>query len=47
MSNPFDHNFFKFVTGFVCILVASFGVLYFVGTYSQSSEKQVAVMDGK
>ena len=33
MVNPFDRNFFKFVLGFACILLASFVLLYFVGRF--------------
>ena len=31
MVNPFDRNFFKFLIGFICVLLASFAVLYLVG----------------
>jgi hypothetical protein len=31
MVNPFDRNFFKFISGFITILAVSFAVLYFVG----------------
>ena len=37
MVNPFDRNFFKFLIGFICVLLASFVVLYFVGRYSLPS----------
>jgi hypothetical protein len=38
MVNPFDQNFFKFFIGFICILGISFGILYYVGQYSRSTE---------
>ena len=45
MTNPFDHNFFKFLIGFVCILLASFTVLYLVGMYGagQSQDTQASL----
>ncbi|MDB5239191.1 MAG: hypothetical protein JWO00_526 [Candidatus Parcubacteria bacterium] len=33
MVNPFDSSFFKFLLGFICILLLSFTVFYFVGKY--------------
>jgi magnesium-transporting ATPase (P-type) len=44
MVNPFDRNFFKFFVGFVCILAVSFGVLYIVGTYTNSADKRASVI---
>ena len=38
MANPLDHNFFKFLIGFICILGISFGLIYVVGTYSAQNE---------
>ncbi|MFA6458779.1 MAG: hypothetical protein WCV79_00035 [Candidatus Paceibacterota bacterium] len=35
MVNPFDVNFFKFLAGFLCILMASFGVLYVANSYTE------------
>ena len=35
MVNPFDRNFFKFLFGFLCILVLSFALFYIVGRYGQ------------
>ncbi len=38
MTNPLDHNFFKFLIGFVFILGISFGLIYVAGTYSAQNE---------
>ncbi len=44
MVNPFDRDFYKFFIGFVCILGFSFCLLYVVGQYSHSTEKQAAAV---
>ncbi len=44
MVNPFDHNFFKFFFGFVCILCFSFGILFIVGQYSETKQVQQAAV---
>jgi hypothetical protein len=33
MVNPFDRNFFKFLLGFIIILISSFALLYIVNVY--------------
>lgn len=40
MVNPFDRNFFKFFTGFVCILLLSFLALYLVQRYRNDLDGQ-------
>jgi hypothetical protein len=42
MVNPFDRNFFKFFIGFLCILAISFAIMYFVGKWGDSLDKQAA-----
>lgn len=42
MVNPFDNNFFKFLLGFVCILVFSFALLFFIERYSNHLDGQSA-----
>ena len=45
MVNPFDANFFKFLAGFIFILMCSFGVLYLANSYNQTPS-QAAVQNG-
>jgi hypothetical protein len=42
MVNPFDRNFFKFFTGFVLILLASFALLYLVQIYGGRLDREAA-----
>jgi hypothetical protein len=44
MVNPFDKDFYKFFIGFVCILCVSFGILFVVGKYARSVDKQEAAV---
>jgi len=37
MVNPFDRSFFKFVIGFVLLLLASFTLIYFTEKYGTSA----------
>ena len=45
MVNPFDANFFKFLIGFICILLVSFGVLYIANSYNQEAIPAAAQID--
>lgn len=47
MTNPFDRSFFKFFLGFVLILTIGFGILYFVGRYTSSLDRQATVLEQK
>ncbi len=48
MVNPFDNSFFKFLLGFICILVISFTVIYLAGIYIGSGgSTQTAQTVGK
>ena len=42
MQNPFDQTFFKFLLGFSFILVTSFSMIFIVGKYGSSLDKQQA-----
>ena len=34
MVNPFDHDFFRFLSGFIFILVISYVIIFLVNKYS-------------
>jgi hypothetical protein len=42
MGKLFDHDFFKFLIGFLFILVMSFGMFYLLASVSAETEKQQA-----
>jgi hypothetical protein len=47
MFNLFDKTFFRFLLGFTFILVASLGVLFFVGYHELRQEKAKAVVTSR
>ena len=40
MNNPFDNTFFKFLIGFIFILLVSFSILYFASEYKKHMAAQ-------
>ena len=47
MVNPFDHDFFKFLFGFVAILSISLALLYVVGQLSEVQTSQASATTQK
>ena len=47
MNNPFDGTFFKFLIGFVLILLVSFSIIYLAGKYKEGSALRASVDQGQ